>query len=197
MLALLLKVKLLPLHAIPSVIIGGNSPVVSRGNPVTIYQLISLVHFFVKIVITQLCTKSSQSCVLSQPWYTLEVLNLQLLVFLCHQCELRIAEMAQGTHSDILTGGPTEVHILQPKTSQLQNLFTKKFLLFSINPKKSHTNSKVHLCYCWFELMKNTIPKKINVFHMTQKNPSIFHRPQKIPMNQNFRPKKTPVIKIK
>ena len=33
----------------------------------------------------------------------------------------------QGPHSHILmTGGPTEVHILYPKKSQLQNLSTQK-----------------------------------------------------------------------
>ena len=32
-------------------------------------------------------------------------------------------------------------------------------------------NYKLHLCYCWFELMKNTIPKKI---------PVLFSRPKKI-----------------
>ena len=35
-------------------------------------------------------------------------------------------------------------------------------------------NYKLRLCYCWFELMKNTIPKKI---------PVLFSRPIKIPVS--------------
>ena len=49
-------------------------------------------------------------------------------------------------------GGATEVHFI-PKKSQLQNLSTQKnTYVFSI-PKKSHTNSKLRLRYCWFELL--------------------------------------------
>ena len=97
-------------------------------------------------------------------------------------------------------GGPTEVHILYPKKSQLQDLSTQKIPTFFSIPKKipqcfciskfyylssgklkhanfnfgfgQKQNYKLHLCYFWFELMKNTIPKKI---------PLLFSRPKKIP----------------
>ena len=55
------------------------------------------------------------------------------------------------------------------KTCQLQLGFGQK------------QNYKLLLCYFWFELMKNTIPKKI---------PLLFSRPKKIPFGQNVRPKK-------
>ena len=49
----------------------------------------------------------------------------------------------QGPHSQIFMmggGGPTEVHILYPKISQLRNLSTQKIsLLFLTYPKKSLT----------------------------------------------------------
>ena len=48
---------------------------------------------------------------------------------------------------------------------------------FLAHPKKSHTNSKSRSCYCWFELMKNTIPKKLSVYFSNPKNSSIFQRP--------------------
>ena len=59
-------------------------------------------------------------------------------------------EKAQGLHSHILmTGGgggggwcPTEVHILYPKKSQLQNLSTQK------NPYLFSTPKKIPQCFC-------------------------------------------------
>ena len=85
--------------------------------------------------------------------------------------------LAQGPH--LMTGaGPTEVHILYPKKSQLQNLSTQKNHYFLAYPKKF-----------------------LNSFFATQKNPSYFSRPKKLPASfinpkkitfgQNFRPKKT------
>ena len=51
--------------------------------------------------------------------------------------------LAQGPHSHILmTGGPTEVHILYPKKSQLQNLSTQKNPYFFSIPKK------IPQCFC-------------------------------------------------
>ena len=47
-------------------------------------------------------------------------------------------------------------------------------------------NYKLRLCYCWFELMKNTIPKKI---------PVLFSRPKKIPASF-IDPKKSLLAKI-
>ena len=89
----------------------------------------------------------------------------------------------QETHSDILVmgrgGGGMEGSeifcILYPKKSQLQNLSTKKSPnIFSTQyPKKSHTSSKLRLCYCLFELM----PKKIPVLFSNPKNARVFHRP--------------------
>ena len=75
----------------------------------------------------------------------------------------------QGPHSQILmTGGPTEVHILYPKQLQLQNLSLQKYHYFF------------------------SIPKKIPLFFLaTQKNPGIFYRPKTITFGQNFRPKKS------
>ena len=62
---------------------------------------------------------------------------------------------SQGPHSQILTGegggSPTEVHILYPKKSQLQNLSTQKITTFFSIPKKS-----------------------FSPFFATQKNPSAF-----------------------
>ena len=42
-------------------------------------------------------------------------------------------------------------------------------------------NYKLRLCYCWFELMKNAIPRKI---------PAAFIDQKKIPFGQNVRPEK-------
>ena len=79
--------------------------------------------------------------------------------------------------------GPTEVHILYPKKSHLQNLSTQKTTtLFSI-PKKSlspfFATPKKSLCF----------------FFATQKNPGIFHKPKKITFGQNFRSKKVEMSK--
>ena len=116
-------------------------------------------------------------------------------------------------------GGPTEVHILYPKKSQLQDLSIQKnpYFFFSI-PKKNpqcfciskfyylssgklkhanfnfgfgqKQNYKLRLCYCWFELMKKNAQKNPCVVFATQKNRGVFHRPKKIPFGQNVRPKK-------
>ena len=52
-------------------------------------------------------------------------------------------------------------------------------------------NYKLRLCYFWFELMKNTIPKKIPLlFSRPKKIPASFDRPKKIPFGQNVRPHK-------
>ena len=63
--------------------------------------------------------------------------------------------ITQGPHSQILImGGPTEVHILYKKKSQLQNLSTQKnHYFFLAYPKKS-----------------------FSPFFATQKNPSVFFR---------------------
>ena len=45
-------------------------------------------------------------------------------------------------------GGPTEVHILCPKNPKS----TKKVPTFLAYLKKSHTNSKLQLCYCCHDL---------------------------------------------
>ena len=64
-------------------------------------------------------------------------------------------------------GGLTEVHILYPKRSQLQNLSTQKIhYFFSIPPKNP--------------LVLFSQPKKTPLFFfVTQKNPSVFPRPKK------------------
>ena len=52
-------------------------------------------------------------------------------------------------------------------------------------------NYKLRLCYFWFELMKNTIPKKIPLlFSRPKKIPASFIDPKKIPFGQNVRPRK-------
>ena len=108
---------------------------------------------------------------------------------------------SQGSHSHILmTGGPTEVHILYPKNPSFRICLPKKISTFFSIPKKipqcfcitkfyyfssgklkhanfnfgfgQKQNYKLRLCYRWFELMKNTIPKKF---------PVLFSRPKKIP----------------
>ena len=77
-------------------------------------------------------------------------------------------------------GGPTEVHILYPKKSQLQNLsFQKKSLLFLAYPKKSLS----HFC--------TTQKNPFWFFFTTQKNPSVFHRPQKSLLAKISDPKKS------
>ena len=48
----------------------------------------------------------------------------------------------------------------------------------------------MRLYYCWFELMKSTIPKKIPVLFSRPRKMGVFHRPKKIPLGQNVRPKK-------
>ena len=104
--------------------------------------------------------------------------------FICVSPWLTSNQYPQETHSDILVlgggggGGGLEVSeifcILYPKKSQLQNLSTKKSPnIFNIQyPKKSHTSSKLCLCYCLFELMKRSMPKKI---------PVLFSQPKKCP----------------
>ena len=75
-------------------------------------------------------------------------------------------------------GAPTEVYILYPKKSQLQNLSTQKNHYFFSIPKKIPLSF-----FC--------NPPKIPLFFFaTPKNPDIFHRPKKITLGQNFRPQK-------
>ena len=74
-------------------------------------------------------------------------------------------------------GDLTEVNILYPKKSQLQNLSTqKKSLFFFSTPKKIpwsfFRNPKRSLCF----------------FFVTQKNPGIFRRLKNIIFGQNVRP---------
>ena len=87
-----------------------------------------------------------------------------------------------------MTGGPTEVHILYPKRSQLQYLSTQKNHYF----------------------LKHTQKYPLVLFSQPPKNPSVFFRDpkksrrlsytQKIPLWPNFRPQKItrtpPDIKI-
>ena len=120
--------------------------------------------------------------------------------------------------NDGVGGGPTEVHILYPKNPNFRICLPKKNPTFFSIPKKipqcfciskfyylssgklkhanfnfgfgQKQNYKLRLCYFWFELMKNTIPKKI---------PLLFSRPKKIPASfidpkKSFRP--PPIIKI-
>ena len=64
-------------------------------------------------------------------------------------------------------GGPTEVHILYPKKSQLQNLSTQKNHYFLKHTQKN-------------PLVLFSQPKKIPLFFFaTQKNHGIFYRPKK------------------
>ena len=84
----------------------------------------------------------------------------------------------QGPHSHILmTGGPTEVHILYSKRSQLQNQFLpKKIPTLLVYPKNSLSP--------FFATQKYP-----SVFFRDPKKSGVFHRPQKITFGQNFRPK--------
>ena len=73
-----------------------------------------------------------------------------------------IVQGTQGPHSQIVMtggeGGPTEVHILYPKKSQLENLSTQKIhYLFLAYPKKSPS-------------LFFTTPKNPSFFFATQKN---------------------------
>ena len=115
----------------------------------------------------------------------------------------------------------TEVHILYPKNPNFRICLPKKNPTFFSIPKKipqcfciskfyylssgklkhanfnfgfgQKQNYKLRLCYFWFELMKNTIPKKI---------PLLFSRPQKIPASfidqkKSFRPPPPPRPSLK
>ena len=66
-------------------------------------------------------------------------------------------------------------------------------------PKRSHINSKLCLCYCWFVLIKSTVPKKNPcVFIVIQKIPASFIVP-KNPFWPKFQTQKiprTPISKI-
>ena len=44
-------------------------------------------------------------------------------------------------------GGPTEVHILYPKNTNFRICLPQNPYVSIAYPKKSHTNSKLHLCY--------------------------------------------------
>ena len=76
----------------------------------------------------------------------------------------------------------------------------KKILNFLAYPKKSLTSSKLRLSYCWFELMKSAIPKKIPVFfYVTQKILASFIDPPKSHLAKISGPKNPsdlPVSKI-
>ena len=95
------------------------------------------------------------------------------------------------TNFNVGGGGPTEVHILYPKKSQVQNLSTqKKSLLFFSIPKKA--------------LSPFFTTKKIPLFFFAaQNNPGVFRRPKKKSLLAKFQtpknhpdPPPPPVIKI-
>ena len=114
---------------------------------------------------------------------------------------------AQGPHSHILMmggGTTTEVHFYTPKNPNFRICLPKKIpqcfciskFYYLSSGKLKHANFnfgfgqkqnyKLRLCYCWFELMKNTIPKKI---------PVLFSRPKKIPASF-IDPKKSLLAKM-
>ena len=65
-------------------------------------------------------------------------------------------------------------------------IIPKKPCVLIVYPKKSHINSKLRLCYGWFELMKSV--------HNTQKIPvSVFVDPKKTLLAKNFKPKTNPL----
>ena len=121
-----------------------------------------------------------------------------------------LASIPQGPHSDILMMGggglrqwfiklfpypkkiPTS-EFVYPKKSLHFLAYPKKSLHFLAYTKKSYTSSKLHLSYCWFELMKSIIPGKKNpcVFFATPKNPCVFHRPKKTILVKISDPKKS------
>ena len=59
-------------------------------------------------------------------------------------------------------------HVFYIPTSEF--VYPKKIPTLLAHPKKSHTSSKLHSCYCWFELMENTIPKKYSISFIDPKN---------------------------
>ena len=84
----------------------------------------------------------------------------------------------QGPHSHILmTGGSDRGSYFIPKKPQLQNLSTQKNHYFFSIPKKSLGPL-------------SATQKNLSVFLSTQKNHGVFHRPKRITLGQNFRPKK-------
>ena len=131
-------------------------------------------------------------------------------------CSSTAVGLPQGPHSHILmTGGSDRGSYFIPKkipTSEF--VYPKKSPLFFSIPKKipqcfciskfyylssgklkhanfnfgfgQKQNYKLRLCYFWFELMKNTIPKKI---------PVLFSRPKKIPASF-IDPKKSLLAKM-
>ena len=80
-------------------------------------------------------------------------------------------------------------YFIPPQIPASQFVYQKNPYFFAY-PKKSHTSSKLRLCYCWFELMKDTVPKKSLYFFATQKKSHVFLSPKKIHFGQNFRPQK-------
>ena len=108
--------------------------------------------------------------------------------------------VAQGPHSHILmTGGSDRGSYFIPKKIPQCFCISKFYYLSSGKLKYANfnfgfgqkQNYKLRLCYCWFELMKNTIPKKIPVlFSRFKKIPASFIDPKKIPFGKNLRPKK-------
>ena len=114
---------------------------------------------------------------------------------------------AQGPHSYILMMGGSDrgsYYFYTPKNPNFRICLPKKIpqcfciskFYYLTSGKLKHANFnfgfcqkqnyKLHLCYFWFELMKNTIPKKI---------PLLFSRPKKIPASF-IDPKKSLLAKM-
>ena len=68
-------------------------------------------------------------------------------------------------------------YFIPKKITTSEFVYPKKSLLFLAYPKKSLSPF-------------STTQKNPSVFTATQKNPGVFHRPYKIPLGQNLRPKK-------
>ena len=93
-----------------------------------------------------------------------------------------------GAHSDILTndrmGGLQQSFIFYTqKNPNFRIWLPKKIPTFIAFPQKSHTSSKLRLCYCWCKLMKDIKAQKIPAFFANHKNPDVFHKPKKIPLD--------------
>ena len=89
-----------------------------------------------------------------------------------------------GRRFSLLTippGAPTEGHISLYLNFRI--CLPKKIpTFFSIPQKNPDTSSKLRLCYCWFELMKSTIPKIFPASFIDPKKRSL--------LAKYFRPKK-------
>ena len=119
--------------------------------------------------------------------------------------------MPSTVHSHILMmgggGGGIQLrfNLYSPKNPNFRICLPKKIPTFLACPKNPsvflhqqtvlqiyHISSKLHLCYCCFELMKNTIPEKIVFFSQPKLDILASFTDQKqIPFGQNFRPKKS------